>query len=109
LKKIVGRQLDILRTPDGRLTPGEFFPHLMKDFASVRRFQVVQETIDQVRIRIVTDANWNQQARDQVERLVKQRLGPLVQLTIECVDQIPLTAAGKLQVVVNQTQYQRAG
>src|SRR5207253_1358560 len=32
LKKVTGRRLDILRTPDGRQIPGEFFPHLLKDF-----------------------------------------------------------------------------
>jgi phenylacetate-CoA ligase len=109
LKKVVGRQLDILHTPDGRLIPGEFFPHLMKDYAAVRRFQVVQEAIDHVRIRMVTDATWNQQTREQIERLVRQRLGPLVQLTTDYVDEIRLTAAGKLQVVVNRTKYRRAG
>jgi phenylacetate-coenzyme A ligase PaaK-like adenylate-forming protein len=81
----------------------------MKDYAAVRRFQVVQEAIDHVRIRMVTDATWNQQTREQIERLVRQRLGPLVQLTTDYVDEIRLTAAGKLQVVVNRTKYRRAG
>src|SRR5690606_35285097 len=27
LKKVVGRRLDMLETPDGRQVPGEFFPH----------------------------------------------------------------------------------
>ena len=43
MRKIVGRQLDVIRTPDGRIIPGEFFPHLMKDFQTVCRFQVVQD------------------------------------------------------------------
>ena len=30
LKKVVGRQLDMIDTPDGRSVPGEFFPHLLK-------------------------------------------------------------------------------
>src|SRR4029077_12302961 len=32
LKKVVGRQLDVLETLDGRKVPGEFFPHLLKEF-----------------------------------------------------------------------------
>src|SRR5262249_25984262 len=33
LRKVVGRRLDVLHTPDGRRAPGELFPHLLKDFA----------------------------------------------------------------------------
>ena len=42
LRQVVGRRLDTLRTPDGRSIPGELFPHLLKDFPLVRRFQVAQ-------------------------------------------------------------------
>src|SRR5436190_1770054 len=42
LKQVSGRRLDIVRTPDGRHVPGELFPHLVKVFPQVRRFQVVQ-------------------------------------------------------------------
>jgi phenylacetate-CoA ligase len=41
LQKVTGRRLDMLTTPDGRKIPGEFFPHLIKEFPAVRRFQVV--------------------------------------------------------------------
>ena len=40
LRKVVGRQLDIFATPAGRQIPGEFFPHLIKDFTPVRRFRL---------------------------------------------------------------------
>ncbi|MCG2635451.1 MAG: phenylacetate--CoA ligase family protein, partial [Gammaproteobacteria bacterium] len=36
LERIDGRRLDMIRTPDGRMLPGEFFPHLFKDFGFVR-------------------------------------------------------------------------
>ena len=55
LKQVVGRQLDTLETPDGRKIPGEFFPHLIKDFPAIRRFQVVQETIEQITLKLVVD------------------------------------------------------
>ena len=104
LKKITGRQLDILRTPDGRLIPGEFFPHLIKDYRAVRRFQVVQETPELIRLRLVVDENWTNQTARHLEDIVRQTLGPVVQFELMLVDEISLTQAGKLQVVINKTQ-----
>ncbi|KZZ11430.1 polysaccharide biosynthesis protein, partial [Oleiphilus sp. HI0078] len=46
LQSIDGRKLDVIKTPDGRTIPGEFFPHLLKDFTSIKQFQVVQNTLD---------------------------------------------------------------
>jgi phenylacetate-CoA ligase len=109
LKKVVGRQLDTLRTPDGRLIPGEFFPHLLKDYAAVRRFQVVQEQLDVVRLRLVADATWNGESREHIQSLIRRQLGPSVRLELEEVKEIPLSAAGKLQVVINRTPYRKAG
>lgn len=106
LKKVIGRQLDILRTPDGRMVPGEFFPHLLKDFPAIRRFQVVQEQPDEVRLRVVS-SGLEQTTRETIDRLARHALGRLVRFRIEQVDDIALTAAGKLQVVINRLPPQR--
>jgi phenylacetate-CoA ligase len=108
LKKIVGRQLDILRTPDGRLIAGEFFPHLMKDYPGVRRFQVIQESTEFVRIRLVVDSSWDEQTQAHLTQVVARHLGSSVGTQFERVPQIELTAAGKLQVVVNRAPHRRA-
>jgi phenylacetate-CoA ligase len=101
LRRIVGRQLDIVATPDGRRVPGEFFPHLLKDFAVVRRFQVVQERPDEVLLRLVL-ADSPGDALDEIRREVTAVLGASVTLAVEVVDDIPLSRSGKLQVVVNR-------
>jgi phenylacetate-CoA ligase len=108
LSKIVGRQLDVIRTPDGRLIPGEFFPHLIKDFPAVRRFQVVQEEPDRAVLRVVADG-MAPEAHRKLYDTVRQRLGPAMRFDIEPVEQIPLTAAGKLQVVVSHVPQRKAG
>jgi phenylacetate-CoA ligase len=102
LKKVVGRQLDILVTPDGRRIPGEFFPHLVKDFAAIRQFQVVQEAEDRVCLRVVLKRQWAIGECERLTREISRVLGPNVDFQIAPVEQIPLTKAGKLRVVVNQ-------
>src|SRR5262249_51808020 len=99
LKKVVGRTLDMLDTPDGRHVPGEFFPHLIKEFAPVRRFQVVQDDSQSIQVRLVVNGNWNEGARQLLEAQIRTVVGDAVQLELVIVDDIPLTPAGKLQVV----------
>ena len=108
LKKVVGRRLDMLVATGGRVLPGEFFPHLVKDFPAVRRFQVVQEETDRVRFALVADG-MAAVDRQRLEYLVREALGPGVRVDFEPLSNIPLTAAGKLRVVVNHVPHRRAG
>jgi phenylacetate-CoA ligase len=101
LQKVIGRRLDVLHTPDGRRIPGEFFPHLMKDFAAVRRFQVVQAKPDRIEVRLVLAGRWGEQERKTLAGAIRETFGPAVRVDLRAVDDIPLTAAGKLRVVVN--------
>ena len=102
LKQVVGRQLDTLDTPDGRKIPGEFFPHLIKDFPSIRRFQVIQESIEQITLKLVVDGgNLTLTDRDKLLNQIQVCTGKVVDIRFQLVDDIPLTKAGKLKVVVH--------
>lgn len=102
LKQVVGRQLDTLDTPDGRKIPGEFFPHLIKDFPAIRRFQVIQEAIEQITLKLVVDGgNLTVSDRENLLGEIRKCTGAIVDVNLQFVDDIPLTKAGKLKVVVN--------
>lgn len=106
MKKVTGRQLDILRTPDGRRVPGEFFPHLVKDYPAILRFQVVQEQLERIDIRLVT-SDWNSDLERQFLAEVREGVGEVVGVVVQQVNDIPLTAMGKLKVVVNRLALER--
>ncbi len=107
LQKVVGRELDMLETVDGRHLPGEFFPHLLKDHDAVQQFQVVQHQTDVVELKLVVDRHWSPAARTALRDQVQAALGDQTRLAISEVDAIPLTDAGKLRVVVRHSN-QRA-
>jgi phenylacetate-CoA ligase len=104
LRAVEGRQLDLIRTPDGRMLPGEFFPHLMKDIPGVERFQVVQQRLDRLLIRIVPGASFDADAEHLLQSVLRRHLGGSMQIHIERVGDIPLTAAGKLRVTLSMLE-----
>src|SRR3546814_17212305 len=53
LQRIEGRSLDAIRTTVGHVLPGAFFPHMPTDVTGVRRFQVVQDSLDSLTLTIV--------------------------------------------------------
>ncbi|HRO26166.1 MAG TPA: phenylacetate--CoA ligase family protein [Luteimonas sp.] len=102
LERIDGRRLDAIRTTDGRVLPGEFFPHMLKDVAGVRRFQVVQESLDRFTLKLVAGAEFGAAQEAYVRREVAKVLGNDASLDLQCVDDIPLTASGKFRVTVSR-------
>lgn len=102
LRKVVGRRLDILSTPDGRRIPGEFFPHLLKEFAAIKRFQVIQERPDEIELRLVTTGEWSSDDQRRLQEQVRTVTGPELTMNYRHVGEIALSASGKLQVVVNR-------
>lgn len=102
LKRVDGRVLDALRTPDGRVLPGEFFPHMLKDVDGVARFQVVQRKMDCLDLAIVRGDGFDDSALQYIRRETAKVLGDSVRLDVRFVDDIPLTASGKLRVTVSR-------
>jgi phenylacetate-CoA ligase len=109
LREVSGRRLDALRTPDGRRVPGEFFPHLLKDFAAIRQFQVVQPALDQLQLRVVLASNWTPAEQLRLLEQVATRMGPQVTVHWQSVPSIPLTRAGKHRVVVSEVKEPACG
>jgi len=106
LSRVDGRKLDAIRTTDGRLLPGEFFPHMLKDVAGVRRFQVLQERIDRLRIDIVPGPEFGGAQEGYIRGELARTLGSGVDIQLRRVDAIPLTPAGKFRVTVSMLEEQ---
>jgi phenylacetate-CoA ligase len=104
LRQVVGRHLDVVRTPSDKLIPGEYFPHLFKDFPVVRRFQILQQRIDEIEIRIVVEPDWNDEIRQAIQSRMQSTLGNDLAIRWHQVDEIPLSKSGKLQVVVSEVR-----
>ena len=99
LERIEGRILDMITAPDGRILPGEFFPHFFKDLPNIIQFQVRQVALDRLNISIVGHTPLSGADKDKIIATTAEVL-PGVAVDIIEVDDIPATAAGKRRVTI---------
>jgi phenylacetate-coenzyme A ligase PaaK-like adenylate-forming protein len=101
LSELVGKSVDVLITPEGTHVHGWFFATLLEHAKGVREYQVVQDTIDTVTIRIVCDEGFDSHEMDVIRKhVIAISAGWNVQFTL--VDRIDRTQAGKHKYIVNR-------
>jgi phenylacetate-CoA ligase len=95
---VQGRMLDYFPLPDGRmLHPYEIVTRLVRAPSDwVRRYQLVQERTDRIVLRVVASAPPSEHVTELVQAVLPL-LGAGVAFSVELVDDIPLTAGGKLR------------
>lgn len=101
LTEIIGRQDQMLQTPEGKFIHGTFFDILLRDLDGIRKFQVVQEDLYHLTIKIVPEENFDKTQFGIVTKLIRQ-YSQEWQVNFELVDEIKATWAGKYQYVINR-------
>lgn len=103
LERVEGRVLDQIVTAEGGRLPGEFFPHLLKDSKFLRRFQVIQESLSELQLRVVVEnGELSAEQESELRSLIASGIGPTMTLKIEVLEEIPVNATGKHRVTINR-------
>jgi phenylacetate-CoA ligase len=100
IHSIEGRTLDALRGADGRIVPGEFFPHLLKDISEISEFQVEQKSLDQLLLSVVLNGGLSDESQTLLRCQVAKVLGDGTRLEVRQVPSIPRRASGKRRVTI---------
>jgi phenylacetate-CoA ligase len=106
LERIAGRSESRVVRADGGFVPAEFFIHILgveHNDGSIRKFQVVQESTERIRIRVVLrggTAAPGPGAFDEIADRIKQMMGENCRVDFEVVDAIAPTATGKHRYVI---------
>jgi len=103
IEKINGRKLDVIKTMNGQMLPGELFPHLFKEFDGLTKFQVKQTHIESLDISLVINDKFNkiddlEIIKNEINKYSKNELT----LNFHMVDDIPLTSSGKYRVTISE-------
>jgi len=102
VEDIQGRLLDALQTTDGKIVPGEFFPHLMKEFKSVKKFQVIQESKEHLTLTIVLESPLTEDRLAFLKSEIQKVFGTSIRIDLNFVDDIPQTPSGKHRVTISK-------
>jgi len=102
LNVVEGRVLDVIRTPAGKTVPGEFFPHLLKDFHSVRTYQIIQERADELLIRICLDGPFPAEDRELLEQTIARMVGPEMRLRWDVGEDVVIERRAKFRPVLSR-------
>lgn len=100
LKEVVGRIEDVVIGPDGRQMVR--FHGVFVNQPHVREGQIIQESLDLIRVKVVPSDGFGKPDVDEIAHRVQQRLGDSVKVIVESVDEIPRTKAGKFQAVISK-------
>lgn len=101
IERVEGRKLDMLRTPSGRIIPGEQIVALFLGISGIRRYQVTQRTLDSLDLSLVRDADFDDAVLSEIEKRFAPLIDPGMNLRIEFADDIPRLASGKTRVTVS--------
>jgi phenylacetate-CoA ligase len=107
LERVEGREDPMFPLPDGRVLPSYFLRlPLVERWQWVRQYQLVQERLDVLRLKVVA-ADGVTDVAAQLEdwlRFAREQCANQVQIVIEQVPEIPLGAGGKFQQLISMVQ-----
>lgn len=102
LKEIQGRTTDFVTASDGTLMHGLALIYVIRDIAGVENFKIIQESITETRVQLVTNDEFAEENMQVIKRGLKQRLGADVKVDVETVENIPRESSGKYRYVVSR-------
>jgi phenylacetate-CoA ligase len=96
LKSVEGRSGDFFVSADGSLVHGEYFTHLFYGELDVKKFQMIQNTLQNVHLKIVSvNEDINAAYLKSIVTKTVGILGEQCKVNIDFVSDIPPTASGK--------------
>lgn len=96
LGSVNGRIIDIFKTAEGKKVYGDYFTHLLYTVPQIKQFQIIQDRIDHVLVKLVL-ANPEEGIEFTAPLIqnIKKVLGEKTQVEVEKVKEIPVSKSGK--------------
>jgi len=104
LREIVGRTHDYLVTSDGQFVHGEFFAYTFRVKPEVVRYQVHQTDRYHLDVKIVCREPVSDAWVDGVRAEIQARFGEPTHISLQLVDKIELTPAGKHRYIISEVE-----
>jgi phenylacetate-CoA ligase len=100
LREICGRSGDFLYTPEGRAVHSLLFAYIFDELPWVKEYQVVQERLDRITIRVIPDVGFDERKLDNARTLI-QKQSEAWNVDFSVVSHIEKTRSGKYKYIIN--------
>ena len=101
-----GRAVEFIVTKTGKWVVGYSFIYIARMVKGIVKFQVVQEELGEIRIRLAVDTQFPENGKDQVRELARTRLNSDDKILVEIVDDIEPAPSGKYRPVISKVAEQ---
>jgi phenylacetate-CoA ligase len=101
LKKIIGRDTDIVRTQSGKKMIVHFFTGIFEHVQEILQFRVVQNSLNELTIEYIPRENFNAEVLKIVTKKIQDYLQEPFPVNFVKVENIPSTASGKPQIILS--------
>lgn len=103
LRRILGRQRNLLVMPDGRRSWPLFgVGERPDDLPAFFQFQVIQRSLTQVDVHVVRHQDYTASEEEQVKRYIQQTLGYPFEISLRRVESIPRSRTGKFEDFISE-------
>ena len=101
LKRIIGRVRNMLTLPSGEQRWPNFGFGQFQQIADIRQFQVVQHTLEEIEMRVVTPAPFDESIELQIKEILIDHLGYPFKITLSYHDELERADNGKFEDFVS--------
>jgi phenylacetate-CoA ligase len=102
LKKVVGRETDIVRTPGGRQLVVHAFTGIFEHHPEISQFCVIQEERTGIRIQYIEGPGFHDSLLLTIGERIREAVKEPFEIIFESVESIPATPSGKPQLIVSR-------
>lgn len=102
LESVQGRDTDVVVTPDGNRLIVHFFTGILENFPEIDSFQVVQEKMESIVLRVVTTTAFSKPLSDRIIKSLQEKGATALRIDVEPVLEIPVPPSGKRRFVINR-------
>ena len=104
LRRIVGRQRNMLVRPDGRRYWPSFASEVWADIAPIEQIQLVQKDRNSLEIRMVAPRDLTAAETERLVAALNDSLGCVYRTTLVRLEEIPRTAGGKYEDFISEAE-----
>jgi len=102
LSAVQGRDTDVVITPSGNRLIVHYFTGILEHFREIESFQVIQDEIESVRLRVVPTSWYGSDTEKSIISALKEKGATDLRIDIELVDEIPLPPSQKRRFVISK-------